>query len=43
MIFRIVEHLAHSPVWLGMCGFGVIVVPMLGIQYIYEQEWKKGG
>lgn len=43
MIFRIVEHLAHSPVWLGMCGFGVIVVPMLGIQYIYEQERKKGG
>lgn len=43
MIFQIVEHLAHSPVWLGMCGFGVIVIPALGIQYIYRKEQEKGG
>jgi hypothetical protein len=42
-MFHLVHTLADSPVWLGLCGFGVIVVPILGIQYIYEQGGRKGG
>lgn len=31
MLFHIVEELAGSPIWLGLCGFGIIVVPIIGI------------
>ena len=34
MIFHIVETLASSPFWIGLCGFGIVVVPILGISYI---------
>jgi hypothetical protein len=40
-MFHLVETLADSPVWLGLCGFGVIVMPILGIQFVYEQKKKK--
>jgi hypothetical protein len=40
MIFHIVETLAKSPVWLGLCGFGIIVVPILGISYIHNEDKK---
>ena len=40
-LFKIVETLADNQVWLGLCGFGVIVVPILGIQIVYELEKKK--
>ena len=40
-LFKIVETLADNQVWLGLCGFGVIVIPILGIQYIHELEKKK--
>ena len=40
-MFHIAEVLANSPLWLGLCGFGVIVMPILGIQFVYEQEKKK--
>jgi hypothetical protein len=36
----LVEHLAASPIWLGLCGFGVIVMPILGIQYIHDKHDK---
>jgi hypothetical protein len=42
-MFHIVETLANSPLWLGLCGFGVIVMPIIGIQYIHEKEKNKGG
>ena len=38
MIFHIVEALASSPIWVGMCGFGLIVVPILGIAFIHNKE-----
>ena len=40
-MFHITEVLANSPVWLGLCGFGVIVMPILGIQFVYEKEKNK--
>lgn len=38
MIFHIVETLASSPVWLGLCGFGIIVLPIMGIVYIHKEK-----
>mgnify|MGYP000601179509 FL=1 len=40
MIFNIVETLAASPIWLGLCGFGVIVVPIMGIAFIHNIDKK---
>jgi hypothetical protein len=40
-MFHVAEVLANNPVWLGLCGFGVIVMPILGIQFVYETERKK--
>jgi hypothetical protein len=36
-IFHIVEILAKSPVWLGLCGMGLIVVPIIGIARIHKK------
>jgi len=41
MIFHIVEALAASQLWLGLCGFGIIVVPILGISFIHNIKDKK--
>ena len=38
MIFHIVETLAASPIWLGLCGFGIIVLPIMGISYIHNNK-----
>ncbi len=38
MIFHIVETLANSTIWLGLCGFGIIVVPIMGISYIHNNK-----
>jgi len=38
MIFHIVETLAASPLWLGLCGFGIIVIPILGIMIIHNNK-----
>ena len=40
-MFHVAETLANSPLWLGLCGFGVIVMPILGIQFVYEKEKRK--
>jgi hypothetical protein len=40
-MFHLVESLANSPVWLGLCGFGVIVLPIMGIQYIHNNNNDK--
>ena len=42
-MFHLVEVLANSPLWLGFCGFGVIVLPILGIQILHERSEKKDG
>jgi hypothetical protein len=38
MIFHIVEILASSKIWLGLCGFGIIVVPIMGISFIHNNK-----
>ena len=38
MLFRIAEHLASSQIWLGLCGFGITILPILGIQYIHNKK-----
>jgi hypothetical protein len=37
-MFHLVEVLASSKIWLGLCGFGVIVLPIMGIQYIHSKH-----
>jgi len=41
MMFHFVEVLAGSKIWLGLCGFGVIVLPIVGIQYIHNKHDAK--
>jgi hypothetical protein len=36
--FQVIEFLAASPIWLGLCGFGIIVVPILGIMVIHNNN-----
>jgi hypothetical protein len=36
MIFHIVEALAASPIWLGLCGGGLIIPPVIGIILIHN-------
>jgi len=38
MIFHIVETLANSPIWLGLCGMGLTVVPFIGIMLIHRNK-----
>jgi len=38
MIFHIVEYLAQSPVWLGLCGGGLIIPPIIGIMLIHRTK-----
>jgi hypothetical protein len=38
MIFHIVETLAASPIWLGLCGMGLTVVPFIGIMLIHRDK-----
>ena len=37
-LFHLVEVLASSPIWLGACGFGIIVLPIMGIAFIHNIE-----
>jgi hypothetical protein len=38
MIFHIVETLAASPVWLGLCGAGLTILPFMGIMLIHRTK-----
>lgn len=40
MIFHIVEILAASPVWIGLCGGGLIIPPIIGIMFIHKENKK---
>jgi len=37
-IFHLVELLASSPLWIGLCGFGIIIIPILGIQLVHKNK-----
>jgi hypothetical protein len=41
MIFKVVEFLADSPVWLFLCGMGLTFVPALGIMIIHSTKDEK--
>jgi len=36
-MFHFIEVLAASPVWLGLCGAGLTVAPILGIMYTHSK------
>ena len=38
MIFHLVEVLAASPIWLGLCGAGLTIVPIMGIMLIHQNK-----
>jgi|DEB0MinimDraft_6_1074348.scaffolds.fasta_scaffold00152_10 hypothetical protein len=38
MIFHIVETLASSPLWIGLCGAGLTLIPFCGIAYIHNKK-----
>jgi len=38
MLFKIVEYLASNKIWLGLCGFGITIIPIMGIQYIHHKK-----
>jgi len=38
MIFHIVEVLATNPVWIGLCGGGLIIPPIIGIMLIHRTK-----
>jgi len=40
-MFHLVEVLAASPIWIGACGFGIIVLPIMGIAFIHNKEKKQ--
>lgn len=40
-MFHLVETLAASQLWLGACGFGIIVLPIMGIAFIHNREEKE--
>jgi len=40
-MFHLVEVLAASPIWIGLCGFGIICVPIIGIAFIHNKELDK--
>jgi hypothetical protein len=37
-MFHLVEILAASPIWLGLCGAGLTVAPILGIMLIHRNK-----
>ena len=38
MIFHTVEALAASPIWLGLCGAGLTIIPFMGIMFIHRDK-----
>jgi len=38
MIFDFVEKLAHNPIWIGLCGGGLIIPPIIGIMLIHRTK-----
>jgi hypothetical protein len=40
-MFHLVEFLASSPIWIGLCGGGLIIPPIIGIMIIHKDKQKK--
>jgi hypothetical protein len=38
MLFKLVETLSQSQIWLGMCGFGLTIVPIIGIMIVHKEK-----
>ena len=38
MIFHLVETLAANPIWLGLCGAGLTIIPFAGIMIIHKNK-----
>lgn len=38
MIFDIVETLAKSNLWLFLCGFGLTIIPAIGIMFVHRTK-----
>jgi hypothetical protein len=36
-MFHLVEVLASNTVWLGLCGAGLTIVPIMGIMYVHRK------
>jgi hypothetical protein len=36
-MLTLIEHLAESKVWIGLCGFGIIGLPIIGIVLIHSK------
>jgi hypothetical protein len=41
MLFHLVELLAKNQFWLGLCGAGITIVPVLGIMAVHKEKSKK--
>lgn len=42
IVFHVVEKLATNNFWLGACGAGLTVVPILGIMYVHRIKKSDG-
>jgi len=38
MIFHLVEVLAKNPIWIGFCGLGLTIVPIIGIMFVHREK-----
>jgi formate-dependent nitrite reductase membrane component NrfD len=41
-LFHIVEFLASSPIWIGICGGGLIIPPILGMMHVHSKNDTNG-
>jgi hypothetical protein len=39
-IFTVVEYLASNPIWIGLCGGSLIILPIIGIMHIHSKALK---
>jgi len=37
-MFHLIEVLASSPVWIGFCGGGLIIPPIIGIMITHQNK-----
>jgi hypothetical protein len=37
-MFHLVEALAASQIWLGLCGMGLTILPIMGIMVVHKTK-----
>jgi len=37
-MFHLIEALAGSPIWLGLCGAGLTIAPIIGIMITHQNK-----